>query len=174
MAAEPRTFSILQSALVGGLINAAINGALGLALPEGQRLPLLGLPSLSADIVAMAFGIAFGTGIGVTPLTRRERRAGKLVAPALTSRMERALEDWPSGILRRSLLLGVIGVVLFAPPMLLALWVLGVDSVDRWTFVELKAGWAFVEGALVTPPIAVAALLDAEAAPAKAPPQAAA
>src|SRR5262245_46729725 len=126
MAAGPTPFSILQSALVGGVINALINGALGFALPADQRLPLWGVPSLSAAIVAMAFGIAFGTGIGVTPLTRRARRQGKLTPPPLAPRMERALEGWPAGVLRRSLLLGVIGVVLFAPPMLLALWMLGV------------------------------------------------
>lgn len=164
MTKPPRTFSIVESALVSGVINVLINGAVGwFALPAGKTLPLWGVPSLSADMVAMAFGIAFGTGIGVTPLTRREHRLGRLLPPPLSPSMKRVLEGWPQKLFRRSVLIGVIGVVLFAPPIVFALWVLGVDNVDRMTFVEIKAGWAFVEGALLAPPIAVAALLDAEA-----------
>ena len=164
MSKPPRTFSIVESALVSGVINVLINGVLGwFALPDGTTLPLWGVPSSCADMVAMGFGIAFGTAIGVTPLTRREHRLGRLVPPALSPRMERVLADWPRALFRRSVLVGVIGLVLFAPPIVFALWVLGVDQVDRMTFVQIKAGWAFVEGALVAPPIAVAALLDAQA-----------
>ena len=164
MSKPPKTFSIVESALVSGVINVLINGVLGwLALPADKTLPLWGLQSLSGDMIAMSFGIAFGTGIGVTPLTRREHRLGKLLPPPLSPSMERVLSEWPRKLFRRSMLIGVIGLVLFAPPIVFALWVLGVDNVDRMTFVQIKAGWAFVEGALVAPPIAVAALLDAQA-----------
>lgn len=149
---------------MAGVVNALINAGLGyLALPDGKHLPFFGLQSLSADFVAMAFGIAFGSGLVVTPLTRLELRAGKLLPPAVPPRWERALSNWPKSLLRRSLNLGVIGVLLFAPLPLLVLWAAGVEAVDRLTFTALKGGWAFVEGALITPPIAVAVLLEAGA-----------
>jgi hypothetical protein len=160
----PRRFSLVESALVGGVINLLLNGGFGwLAVPVGTRLPMLGVPGVLVDMVAMAFGIAFGTAIGVTPLTRKAYRDGKLLPPELSPRMERLLEGWPRPLFRRSVLIGVVGLALFAPPVLVALWMLGVESLDRLSFVELKGGWAFVAGAFVSPPIAVAALLDAQA-----------
>lgn len=165
----PRPFSWLHSALPAGVINALINGAIGwFIVPEGTLLPTWELPGLGADVVATAFGISFGTGLAVTSLARAELRAGKVLAPPISPRWREGFARWPRSTFHRAVNLGVISVVLFAPLPLLALWAFDVESVTRAAAIAFKAAFSFVQGALVTPVIAVAAMVTA---PVLVPPQ---
>ena len=157
---KPRPFSIPLTAVVAGIINALINGGLGwLVLPAGKVLPLWGVPGLGADTLAMAFGISFGTGIAVTPQIRAQLRSGKLLAAPISPRWRAEFERWPSSIWRRSINLGLVSVPLFAPLPLLALWAFGVQGAAQLEFASYKALFGFVQGAIVTPVIAMGAMV---------------
>ncbi len=164
-AATPATtYRIASAALAGGLINAAINGALGWAMvPAGATLALWGLPGLALDVAAMCFGIAFGTGIGVTPILRSQAATGRVVAPPVSRFWRDGFANWPAGNLQRALNLGLLSTLVFAPPGLLLLWLgltgLGLDGLEEAGTASFKAGFGLVHGAIVTPIIGLGALL---------------
>ncbi len=161
----PRSFSFWQTALGAGVVNALINAPLALVLLKpGASLPLWGLPGLAADLVAMAFGISFGTAIVVTLQTRNRLRRGKLLPPAIPPRLRASLERWPRSLPRRAWNLGVISVLLFVPLPLLVLWASGVPGLERTSLGVLKGCFSFVQGGLVTPLVVVAALVPERSA----------
>ena len=156
--AGPRKFSLAQTALGAGVINALLNAPLALLLVRpGAALPIFGLPSVAADLVAMGYGISFGTGLVVTLQTRSALRRGRLLLPELPPRVHASLARWPSSVLHRAVNLGVLSVLLFVPRPLLALLVLGAHDLDRSTLMAFKGAFSFVQGALVTPLVVVAA-----------------
>ena len=57
-------------------------------------------------------------------------------------------------------MLGIVAVPVFATPVLAVLVLIGVQALERSTFVWLKAGLAAVEAGVVTPLIALAVLSD--------------
>jgi hypothetical protein len=156
-----RTFSWLGNALGAGVVNALLNAAFGwFFLPAGKTLPLLGVPGVFGDTLGMAYGISFGTVLVVTPQIQRDFRRGRLLPPPVSPYWQASLERWPRSIFRRSVQLGVFSILVFAPLPLLGLWALSPDGFGREAFALYKGAFAFVEGALVTPFIAVAAMLD--------------
>lgn len=156
--AEPRPFSWGLTAVVSGIINVVINAPLGwLLVQEGALLGIWTLPGVAADVVATTFGIAFGTGLVVTPQIRKQVAGGQLLPPVLAERWRTMFAGWPASLMVRAFNLGVLGVLIFAPLPLLALYVLDVQPLDRVGVTLLKSTLAFVEGALVTPVIAAAA-----------------
>ena len=158
--ASPRQFSWLGSALVSGVINLVLNAPLGWAIVKpGATIPLWGAPGIALDMLLMAFGLAFGTALVVTPQTRRQLSRGQLLAPPLSANLHELLSRWPRSTFQRAVNLGVLSVLIFVPVPLLALWLFDVDGVDRAVFTALKGAFSFVEGALVTPIIAVAAMV---------------
>jgi hypothetical protein len=160
---EPRTFSWIGIGLGSGVANAIINAPLGLLIVKhGALLPFWGLPSVAADVVAMAYGISFGTGLAVTLQTKRQVAKGQLAAPVIAPWLRSVLNTWPPGLLRRSIQLGIVSVPIFAPLPLLALWLFGPPAADQTTVVILKGAFSFVQGALVTPIIAAGAFFPNE------------
>lgn len=156
--AEPRPFSWALTAVIPGIINVLINAPIGwFMVPAGARLGIWTLPGVGADLVATAFGVAFGTALVVTPQTRKQIDSGQMLAPPLAERWRNMFAGWPRSLLVRSINLGVWGVLIFAPLPLLALHLLDVQPLDRLGVTLLKGGFSFVEGALVTPVIAAAA-----------------
>jgi hypothetical protein len=155
---EARPFSWLGIGLSGGLINAAINAPLALLIvKKGALLSLFGLPGIAADLVAMGYGISFGTGIAVTPQTRRQLRQGRLLPPTLAPWLRWWLNTWPKGVLHRAFNLGVLSVVVFVPLPLLWLWASGTQNMDRASMAVLKGVFSFVQGAVMTPLVAAGA-----------------
>ena len=158
--AGPRQFSWLHSAFVSGVINLVLNAPFGWAIVKpGTMIPLWGAPGIALDMLLMAFGLAFGTALVVTPQTRRQLSRGQLLPPPLSANLHALLSRWPRSTFQRGVNLGVLSVLIFVPLPLLALWLFGVDGVDRATFTTLKGAFSFVEGAFVTPVIAVAAMV---------------
>lgn len=155
---EARPFSWLGSAVGAAVVNAALNAPLALLLVKpGGRLPMWGLPGVAGDVVAMAFGIGFGTGLVVTPQTRLLWKRGRVRPPEVPAQLRAMFNTWPNHLLHRSLNLGFISLILFAPIPLLALWLLGIQGLDRSTLLVLKGGFAAIEGAFVTPIIGAGA-----------------
>jgi hypothetical protein len=149
---------------VGAAIaNVIINGFLGWATFRGLgvlSLPLWRIPGVVADLVGTAFGVTFGTCLGMGFQIRRDLRRDKIghidVSPALATFLTR----FPVGTLKRSVGLGVVAVPVFALPVVAPLVVLGIVSMDRVPYIVLKSGLAAVEAAIVTPFIVLAALAD--------------
>lgn len=161
--AEPRPFSWGLTALVSGIINVVINAPLGwFMVREGVWLGIWTLPGVAADLMGTCFGIGFGTGLVVTPQIRKQVADGKLLPPLLAERWRAWFAGWPASRLVRSINLGVLSVLIFAPLPLLALYLLDVQPLDRLGFTMLKGSLAFVVGALVTPVIAAAATVEPE------------
>jgi hypothetical protein len=160
---QPRPFSWGLTAFAAGVINVIINAPLGwFMVRDGVRLGVWTLPGVGPDLVGTAFGVAFGTALVVPWQIRKQLERGQLLPPPLAERWRRMFASWPRSTMLRAFNLGVWGVLLFAPLPLLALYALDVTSLDRVAVTLLKGGFAFIEGALVTPVIAAAATVPAK------------
>jgi hypothetical protein len=165
-------YLLLQCCLGSALVNVVINGGLGWAttrslvsLPLWPSLPSFWRsPGIAADVVGTAFGVTFGTCLGMAFQIRRDLKSGKIAPVRPGPGVALLLARFPYGTLRRSVGLGVVSVPLFAVPMVLVLLVLGVGAMERTPFIVLKACFAALEAAIVTPFIALAALGDIERA----------
>jgi hypothetical protein len=157
-----KTF-IIQQAVAGAIINAVLNGLFGwFSLPGDRTWPLLGVPSLSIDIVLMTFGIAFGTGLVLTPQMRKQIASGKVQPPALPMTWLEGYSRWPASGFRRGLNLGVLGVVVCALPVIGILVLADLEDVARGDLTAFKAIYGAIEGGVVTPLLAAATVSDAQ------------
>jgi hypothetical protein len=159
--AEGRAFSWKGAALVGGIINLAINAPIGWAMvKEGETLGTWSAPGIALDLAITAFAIAFATGFLATPSTRKQVASGKLIPPKLSPYWRNGFQTWPSSIMHRSINLGILSSFIFLPLPFLVLWLFGIDEAGRVAVTCLKGGFAFVVGALVTPIVVLAATVD--------------
>jgi hypothetical protein len=165
MLPRDRRCLLLTCCIGSALVNAVINGGLGWGLTHTYPvLPLWRIPGVVADIAGTAFGVTFGTCLGMVLQIRRDLKAGRvgrvdasMLSPAVAALVAR----FPLGTFRRSVGLGALSVPIFALPVVLGLAILGIGSMERVPFVALKAGFAALQAAMVTPFIALAALGDA-------------
>jgi hypothetical protein len=156
--AEPRPFSWAASAIGAGVVNFVINAPIGwLIVPASGSLGVWTIPGVALDLMFTAYGVAFGTGLVVTPQTRKQVERGQLIPPALPDRLRNHFAGWPRTTLIRANNLGMLSVALFLPLPLLALYALHVQPLDRLSVTLLKGTFAFIVGAVVTPFIAAAA-----------------
>jgi hypothetical protein len=166
MSSRDRRYLIVTCCIGSAVVNAVINGGLGWGLTHGlPMLPLWRIPGVVADLAGTAFGVTFGTCLGMALQIRRDIRRGKVgpleasTLSALSPRVAALVARFPVGVFKRSVSLGVVSVV-FALPVVVALVVLGIGSLDRVPFVALKSSFAALQAAMVTPLIALAALGD--------------
>jgi hypothetical protein len=91
-----RSFLIIEESVFAGLINVVINGGfVWLLMRSEAAIPLWGDPCIGTDLLATGFLLPFITWLIVSPLVRRQVKAGKL--PALEPDQIR-----PLGLHRRS------------------------------------------------------------------------
>ena len=155
---------LVSQAIVGALVNLLLNAAIAWAAFRSlPRIPLSGSPSISGDLVATSFLEPFIICLIVTPLVRAEARNGKITpaerSPGLLSRL------LPRGLVVRGIILGLFAAVTLAPLTILVLQNIGVLEMGLWRFVSFKAAFAGGLAALITPVIALRALMDPVAAP---------
>jgi hypothetical protein len=164
MLPRERRYLLVTCCIGSGIVNAIINGGLGWGLTHTYPiLPLWRIPGVVADIAGTAFGVTFGTCLGMVLQIRRDLKAGRVGhvdASVLSPGVAALVARFPAGILKRSVGLGALSVPIFALPVTLGLAVLGIASMNRVPFVTLKAGFAALQAAMVTPLIALAALAD--------------
>jgi hypothetical protein len=97
----------------------------------------------------------------------RELRSGSLSPLARPAGMLGcALARLPGRRLRRGLVLGALTTLLLGPPVTLLLVGLHVGELSGQAFIVYKVGFAVALGALVTPLIALRAMVDDPRAPA--------
>jgi hypothetical protein len=164
MTARDRRYLLVTCCIGSAIVNAIINGGLGWGMTQSfPMLPLWRIPGVAADLAGTAFGVTFGTCLGMVLQIRRDIRRGKVgpVEPsALSPGIAAIVARFPAGTLRRSLGLGAASVPLFALPVALGLLVMKIGSLDRVPFVALKSGFAALQAATVTPLIALGVLGD--------------
>jgi hypothetical protein len=157
-----RIYLFVNCTVGAAIVNIAINGFLGwltFHTLHASALPTWRIPGVAADLAGTAFGVSFGTCLGMGLQVARDMKRGKIghvdVSPAVAG----VLARFPLGTLKRSVSLGVVSIV-FALPVLVVLVALGVESMDRWPYVTLKSLFAAVQAAAVTPLLVLASLAD--------------
>jgi hypothetical protein len=153
-----RRYLLVDNGVGPFVINLLINALIAwLLFRNATHVPLWGQSSVAGDTVATSFLLPLITCLIVTPLARGRVRGGHL--PRLTPE---AAPGWiPRNTIARSVVIGIVCLVLFTPITLLALQMLGIVSMTPWHFVYFKGMFAAVEGALVTPFLALWAISDA-------------
>lgn len=158
---------LARHAIIGAVVNLVINGAIGWgAFHSLDPVPFSGSPGIAGDLAATAFLLPLLVCLIVTPLVRAETRKGK-VAPAERSQglLSRSL---PSALVFRGIVLGLLAATTIAPLTIWALQALGVRQMGFWQFVTFKAAFGAALAALITPVVALRALMDSGAGPGRA------
>jgi hypothetical protein len=155
-------FLVVEQCVGSAVFNFLLNGAIAwLMFRALATVPLWGEQSIAGDTIGTTFFLPFFTCLIVTRIAYAQIRSGKLAATEWQRASHPVLGRLPHGIWKRSLVLGLIGVVLAAPVSLWAIRALGVESMGFWRFVAFKATFAALLAAIFTPVIALCALGDA-------------
>jgi hypothetical protein len=168
--AEHRKWLLLNAIVIAAVINGGLSAliAWGSAANEDEiplwAAPFVEGPSLAIDTIATFFILPFLTTLIITTAVWHEIRKGEL-AP-LSRRTAGLLSRLPRTRLRRGAYFGAICMLALAPPAVLVLALRDPGDVSVGDFVLFKAIFGVVLGAIVTPPIALAAMTD-EPPPAK-------
>jgi hypothetical protein len=161
---EHRRWLLLNTIVISAVVNAILNAliAWGSAASEDEvplwAVPLAEGPSLITDTIGTFFILPFLTTLVVTTAVWHELQEGRL-AP-LKRRTEGLFAHLPRTRVRRGAYFGAITTLVLSPPAVLALVLRDPGDVSVGDFVLFKAIFGVVLGALVTPPIALAAMTD--------------
>ena len=156
MSPAHRRFLVLDEGVGSVVVNLIINGIIAILMFRGaSTVPLWGQQSIAGDTIGTTFFLPLFTSLIATPLARGQVRAGRFPAVEGTPF---GLQWMPRRALWRGALLGVICVILVAPPTLAVLTHLGVTQQSFWGFVVFKALFAAALGVVVTPLIALWAI----------------
>ena len=159
LSAEQRRFLGIGQSLVPFAINVVLNFAIGWAMFRGtESIPLWGASSIGGDTLGTSFFLPAITCLIVTPLVRGQVRKG--AAPAFTGALAAWLRPFQRGLWVRAVAIGLVCVVLAGSLAIALLSALGVGTLGFALFLGLKALYAGVLAALVTPAIALLALAD--------------
>ena len=169
MSQAQRRYLVLEQGVGAAVFNFLLNAAIAWLIFRGADVvPLWGQQSIAGDTIGTSVILPFLTCLIATRLVRGHVRSGK-VAPLGWSRDTQPWIGWlPRGTLARGLALGGAGLLVFAPPVLLAHVALGVTNLDLGRFVVFKASFAAAEALVVTPLVALWAIVEGPAAPAAA------
>ena len=169
MSPAQRRYLLLEQGVGAAGFNFLLNAAIAWLIFRGaEMVPLWGQQSIAGDTIGTSIILPFLTCLIATRLVRGHVRSGK-VAPLGWSRDTQPWLGWlPRGTLARGLALGGAGLLVFAPPVLLAHVALGVTQHGLARFVVFKASFAAAEALVVTPLVALWAIAERPAAPVRA------
>lgn len=157
MTPDHRKYLTIQT-LVGAGVNLVLNGAIGWAAFRSlDRIPFSGSPSISGDLVGTAILLPLLVCLIATPLVRMEVRRGKIAPAQPSGPIPRFL---PRSLLLRGIALGLLAAVMIAPLTIWGLQALGIRGMGLWQFVGFKAAFGSALAALITPIVALRALMD--------------
>ena len=162
MTPAQRRYLFVECSIGAAIINALLNGGLGWVATLGlTEFPVWKVPGVAGDFLATAYGVSFGTCIGAAIQARIDIGRGRITPPtSLPPRLAPVVAALPRRLLARAIALGVASTVALGPFILLGLFLSGQAALARGTFIAVKAAFSAVEGAVVTPVIVLAALLD--------------
>lgn len=155
-----RRFLLLDNGVGPLVVNFLINGIIAwLLFRNATRVPMWGQSSIAGDTIATSFLLPAITCLIVTPLARGRVRSGQLPAA-----VDGAWRWIPRNMGWRALLIGMVCLLALTPLTLLVFGAFGIGELTPWHFVYYKATFAAIEGAMVTPFLALWAISDAPAA----------
>ncbi len=154
-----RRFLFLDNGVGPFVANLLINGVIAwLLFRNATQVPLWGQSSIAGDTIATSFLLPAITCLIVTPIARGRVRSGQL--PPVVDAFWRWI---PRNMAWRAVLVGLICLLALTPLTLLAFGALGIGELTPWHFIYFKAIFAAIEGALVTPFLALWAISEAPA-----------
>jgi hypothetical protein len=161
---EHRRWLFLNTIVIAALVNAALSALIAwISAVNEDEIPLMAAPliegpSLITDTVGTFFILPFLTTLVITTVVWHELREGR-IAP-LSKRTSGILAKLPQTRVRRGAYFGLITMLVLSAPAVIALVIRDPGDVSVGDFVLFKAIFGVVLGALVTPPIALAAMTD--------------
>lgn len=145
---------IVKESCSSFFINLAINGGLAWFIFRSKpSLSLWGANGFGQDMLITALLLWLLLCAIVMTIHKKKSQSGKLPAIAASEypTMRRALKWLPRGTWAASSVLGVVGVILFALPLLAAFHVLDVSMMSPLHYSIFKGVWAGVMAAFATP-----------------------
>jgi hypothetical protein len=161
---EHRRWLFLNTIVIAAVVNAALSALIAwISAANEDEIPLMAAPliegpSLITDTVGTFFILPFLTTLVITTVVWHELREGR-VAP-LSKRASGVLAKLPRTRVRRGAYFGLITMLVLSAPAVIALVIRDPGDVSVGDFVLFKAIFGVILGALVTPPIALAAMTD--------------
>ena len=161
---EHRRWLFLNTIVIAAVVNGALSALIAwISAANEDEIPLMAAPliegpSLITDTVGTFFILPFLTTLVITTVVWHELREGRL-AP-LSKRTSGILANLPRTRVRRGAYFGLITMLVLSAPAVIVLVIRDPGDVSVGDFVHYKAILGVVLGALVTPPIALAAMTD--------------
>jgi len=157
-----KKYIFFDQGIVSAIINFSINFALGFVFFQSVSLiPLWGSSSIISDSIIMVFVLTSLTVLVITFVTNLKVKQKKLTALTWRRSSHPVLKLLPANIWWRSIIMGIIYLIILIPLIILALTLLKVQSMTFWNFVLFKASFAGINAFLVGPLSAFSALGDA-------------
>lgn len=143
----------LTEQFFGGIVvNFVLNAAIGWVIfRTAESAPFLGLTSVLGDTLVMGFLLPFFVCLFVTLDTRKKMKSGRFSVVPLADAVHPVIERMPLHLVKRSAVLGVIGLGVVVPLLLVMYFGLGLVEMGRWDFVWFKGTLA----ALMSAPISL-------------------
>jgi len=157
---------LVNAVLIPALVNAILNGGIAWTSSKGERavplaaVPLLQKPGTMTDTLGTLFILPFVIAIAVTQSVRRDQATGRLPPLEPAPRLLRQLcARLPDSVLGRAVAFGVICLVSLGPLAALAIGLAGFGGITVPTFVVYKMILGVCLGLVITPVIAVTAMV---------------
>ncbi len=172
MQAHHRRWLFWNTIVVAAVANAVLNALIAWVATLGEEevplwaVPLVEGPSTTTDTVGTFFVLTFLTTLAVTTTAWHEIRSGRLPPIDFGGAWGRFVARLPRTRLRRAAYLGLLCMVSLGPLAVVVLVALDFGDLSISEFVLYKAVFGVVLGAIVTPPIALAAMARAGIEPA--------
>ncbi len=158
-----RRFLVIEQGAIPTLFNLVLNGFIAwLLFRSAAAVPLWGESSVGVDLLATGFMLPFLTCVIVSSLVGRHVRSGK-VPPLLMGQLPHS-RWFQRSVSTRGLLLGAVGVLLGAVPIVWALSLGQSQPFSVPSFVLFKAVWSAMLALVFTPVIGWWALASASRA----------
>ncbi len=136
---------VRREAATNGITNAFFNGAIAWLLVRNRTaVPVWGQEGLAVDFAATSLILVFIVTLIVIPLARRKVARGEYPGAVWQAGVARTFLDFMArrNLLVCALLLGLMSVLLFVPPVLLLTELLGIPEFTAAHFALLKGFWA--------------------------------
>lgn len=154
---------LTKEVTTNGLSNAFFNGlACWYLIKDKGDMPFWGAHSFGVDILATAFILPWIVTLIIVPLQKLKVRKGKTTPWDNTQQASHMMyylaQRLPTKLWLNAIVFGLIGMLLFAPTLLLLLFVSGVEVFTAFEYAIFKGIWAGVLAALLTTPMILAGL----------------
>ncbi|PHR94234.1 MAG: hypothetical protein COA69_01150 [Robiginitomaculum sp.] len=154
-ATAPKILPLKKFMIIEMIASAIINGGFGmlfgwLVARNMENVPFTGPGGIIIDVLVTGFVIGVLLTLIATPLLRG--RIGKGVVPDYPKEtLPFPLRILPQNVILRALMMGVIGIVVIGPLILMVFWVLKITQLSLALFIWVKGFYGGVFGVVFTP-----------------------